>query len=239
MSAATDNVGLFFGEDIFLAIGSIVLIQQIAGELTGSKLDATAAGGVGDPQRDCRLRHPRHAAAAARPAAGADAASDHPALALHRSPARCSRRFALLARATIPTPSGWAMPPSGGCWRQPAGGDLLGDFGNGLLVLGLVATCRVRPDRAQPPRQRPRRSSAPVFRRARQQAVPAGADHPLHRIRRDIGLSTTRRSKPWLDRARSADTSSSSGCGVLLALDRVLRLAAAACRSHRCRKAAA
>ena len=28
MSAATDNVGLFFGEDIFIAIGSIVLIQQ-------------------------------------------------------------------------------------------------------------------------------------------------------------------------------------------------------------------
>ncbi|MBV9527035.1 DUF969 domain-containing protein [Sphingomonas sp.] len=28
-AAATDNVGLFFGEDIFLAIGSIVLIQQI------------------------------------------------------------------------------------------------------------------------------------------------------------------------------------------------------------------
>jgi uncharacterized membrane protein len=28
MSAATDNVGLFFGEDIFIAVGSIVLIQQ-------------------------------------------------------------------------------------------------------------------------------------------------------------------------------------------------------------------
>ncbi len=27
-SAATDNVGLFFGEDIFFAIASIVLIQQ-------------------------------------------------------------------------------------------------------------------------------------------------------------------------------------------------------------------
>jgi uncharacterized membrane protein len=27
-SAATDNVGVFFGEDIFLAIGSIVIIQQ-------------------------------------------------------------------------------------------------------------------------------------------------------------------------------------------------------------------
>ena len=28
-AAATDNVGVFFGEDIFFAIGSIVLIQQI------------------------------------------------------------------------------------------------------------------------------------------------------------------------------------------------------------------
>jgi uncharacterized membrane protein len=28
LSAATDNVGVFFGEDIFIAIGSIVLIQQ-------------------------------------------------------------------------------------------------------------------------------------------------------------------------------------------------------------------
>jgi uncharacterized membrane protein len=28
-AAATDNVGLFFGEDIFIAIGSIVLIQQV------------------------------------------------------------------------------------------------------------------------------------------------------------------------------------------------------------------
>jgi uncharacterized membrane protein len=28
MSAATDNVGVFFGEDIFLAIASILLIQS-------------------------------------------------------------------------------------------------------------------------------------------------------------------------------------------------------------------
>ena len=28
MAAATDNVGLFFGEDVFVAIGSIILIQQ-------------------------------------------------------------------------------------------------------------------------------------------------------------------------------------------------------------------
>jgi uncharacterized membrane protein len=31
MSAATDNVGLFFGEDIFIAIGSILLIQGAMG----------------------------------------------------------------------------------------------------------------------------------------------------------------------------------------------------------------
>ena len=31
MSAATDNVGLFFGEDIFIAIGSILLIQGSLG----------------------------------------------------------------------------------------------------------------------------------------------------------------------------------------------------------------
>ncbi len=32
-SAATDNIGLFFGEDIFIAIGSIVLIQADAGDV--------------------------------------------------------------------------------------------------------------------------------------------------------------------------------------------------------------
>ena len=31
-SAATDNVGLFFGEDIFLAISSILLIRAFMGE---------------------------------------------------------------------------------------------------------------------------------------------------------------------------------------------------------------
>ena len=36
MSAATDNVGLFFGEDIFLAISSILLIQGVARLLTAS-----------------------------------------------------------------------------------------------------------------------------------------------------------------------------------------------------------
>ena len=36
MSAATDNVGLFFGEDIFVAFGAIVLMQTI---LRGSGIE--------------------------------------------------------------------------------------------------------------------------------------------------------------------------------------------------------
>lgn len=38
MSAATDNVGLFFGEDIFIAIGSILLIQ---GTMRGFGIELT------------------------------------------------------------------------------------------------------------------------------------------------------------------------------------------------------
>jgi uncharacterized membrane protein len=38
MSAATDNVGLFFGEDIFIAIGSILLIQ---GTMAGFGIELT------------------------------------------------------------------------------------------------------------------------------------------------------------------------------------------------------
>jgi len=39
MAAATDNVGLFFGEDIFIAIGSIVLIVGFL-EQAGIKVEA-------------------------------------------------------------------------------------------------------------------------------------------------------------------------------------------------------
>ena len=50
-AAATDNVGLFFGEDIFIAIGSIVLIQQILATY-GYNLAPLAARALGDPDRD-------------------------------------------------------------------------------------------------------------------------------------------------------------------------------------------
>ena len=51
MAAATDNVGLFFGEDIFFAIGSILLIQRFLSSY-GIVLDPAAAVGLGDPDRD-------------------------------------------------------------------------------------------------------------------------------------------------------------------------------------------
>ena len=57
-SAATDNVGLFFGEDIFFAIGSIVLIQATLVDLR-LRPRAVRACAVGDPERDRRVRHPR------------------------------------------------------------------------------------------------------------------------------------------------------------------------------------
>ena len=50
-SAATDNVGLFFGEDIFIAIGSIVLIQQTLATY-GYRAGAARARDLGDPDRD-------------------------------------------------------------------------------------------------------------------------------------------------------------------------------------------
>ena len=57
-SAATDNVGLFFGEDIFFAIGSIVLIQQTLVDLRLQPRPARTRA-VGDPDRDRRLLHPQ------------------------------------------------------------------------------------------------------------------------------------------------------------------------------------
>ena len=67
MSAATDNVGLFFGEDIFLAI---VVNPADPGRARWLRdpADAVPAFGLGNPDRDLRVPDPRHAAAAARPA---------------------------------------------------------------------------------------------------------------------------------------------------------------------------
>ena len=71
-------------------------------------------------------------------------------------------------------------------------GDLLGDIGNGVLVLALVAlagfaSARARGSKESTHGEERERLSA----RLRQQAVPARADHPVHRIRRHIAFNYT------------------------------------------------
>ena len=73
-AAATDNVGLFFGEDIFIAIGSIILIQPTLATY-GYRPRPARACGLGDPDRDRRLPDPRRPAAAASTGALQEAAA--------------------------------------------------------------------------------------------------------------------------------------------------------------------
>ena len=94
MAAGTDNVGLFFGEDIFIAFGEVLLIQSFFAE-HGLKLDPLHIALWGIPTAICAFvihvvrilrferrlaaRHPgRPAAAARRDDAGADADSGTP-----------------------------------------------------------------------------------------------------------------------------------------------------------------
>ena len=54
-AAATDNIGLFFGEDIFIAIGSILLMKGFLDRLRHHHRAAPAVA-LGDPDRHRRLR---------------------------------------------------------------------------------------------------------------------------------------------------------------------------------------
>ena len=139
MSAATDNVGLFFGEDIFLAIASILLIQGVAGklriQLTPFQLSVWAI-----PTAICaflihgaRLLLLDRRAAERRP-------SDQPPLAL-RPRRRRLRRLRDRQRARRDQPQALGQCRFlGACSRSASGlAIFLGDIGNGLLVLALVA----------------------------------------------------------------------------------------------------
>lgn len=53
MSAATDNVGLFFGEDIFVAFGAIVLMQTFLKTTAGIELDPIHMALWGIPTAIC------------------------------------------------------------------------------------------------------------------------------------------------------------------------------------------
>jgi hypothetical protein len=114
MSAATDNIGLFFGEDIFMAIGSILLI---VGFLASERHRRRAAApvGLGHPDGHRRLRDPRRAAAAVRPPAAKRGAMIKPA-AVYVLAGLMFAAFALFS-ARPREPKRWATPPSG-AWSR-------------------------------------------------------------------------------------------------------------------------
>ena len=106
-AAATDNVGLFFGEDIFIAIGSIVLIQQTleAYGIVLSPLElavwaiptAIAAFLIHRPGCCCST------ASLARGAAAGGAGHDHASSTSSAWSARCSPPSRCSACSTAPT----------------------------------------------------------------------------------------------------------------------------------------
>ena len=157
MSAATDNVGLFFGEDIFFAIGSIVLIQATLATY-GYDADAARTGALGDPHRDRRLPDPRLPVVAvralARQAGGRTNDHLHWLYIARRRDVRGLRDAS--ARSTAPTQKRfgnaafWGLMAVSLLARRP-----IGDLGNGLLVLGAGRARRVRLPRSQATRRPP------------------------------------------------------------------------------------
>lgn len=75
MSAATDNVGLFFGEDIFVAFGAIIFMHNFMLESGGIQTEPLHIALWG-PDGDLRLSDPRRAPVATRSPSPARAGPD-------------------------------------------------------------------------------------------------------------------------------------------------------------------
>jgi hypothetical protein len=215
-AAATDNVGLFFGEDIFFAIGSIVLIQQTLATY-GYQSGAAGAGGVGDPDRDRRLpsRGCTARAAAARPLARRRAADDH-APARLRPGRRDVRRLRAAERARPQQPKRFGNAAFWGLMALSLlAGDLARRLRQRLLVLGLAGW----PASAGRPRQSAdhQRGAREAFSSARQPPVPAGLIIPATALVRHpaLQLHAARRSSAVRGQARDLRP---ARLGVLLAL---------------------
>ena len=146
-AAATDNIGLFFGEDIFIAIASILLIKSFLAQ-NGIELDPLRLSVWAIPTAIAALAiHGRPAGAARRQAPGARSRSSAgggrgrrdraPArLRPGRGPLRGLRR-ARRGRARAPQAGGAAALFWGLLAVSFVAGDHLGDFGNGVLVIAL------------------------------------------------------------------------------------------------------
>jgi len=85
--AAADNIGLFFGEDIFVAIGSILLMKGFLAQ-SGFDVEPLRLGRVGDPDRAPGVLDPRGAAPPSRPSAARGVARGHAAMIASRSSTR-------------------------------------------------------------------------------------------------------------------------------------------------------
>ena len=174
LAAATDNVGLFFGEDIFIAIGSILLM---VGVLQGFGIAAeplqlalwaipTAICAFADP----RVRGCGGSTAGSRPIwnrTQRGTAHDRAAVRLCRRRGGVPRLRAALGERRAAIPKRWGNAAfyallATSFWL----GDRLGDLGNGVLVLGLVLVAGFRlmgrGAVGRPPRPR---SAAPRQRR--------------------------------------------------------------------------
>ena len=210
-SAATDNVGLFFGEDIFFAIGSIVLIQATLStygyELTPLQLalwaipSAIAAFFI-------------HGRGCSGSTASWGGGNDHAPLALHARgrdvrglrPAQRARsaESEAVRQCGVLGPDG-AEPARRRLHRRlrqrPAGA-----WSRGAR--------RFRLHRPQPSADDQRAGARGLVGEARQQAVPAGADHPGDRARSERSSTITRRPAASAGSRRSARPtfSSASAC---------------------------
>ncbi len=137
MSAATDNVGLFFGEDIFLAIASILLIQgALAGfgiHLTPFQLSVWAI-----PSAICAfLIHGTRLLLLDRQP------GPRQMINLHWLYTVAGAVFAGFAIGSVRDPGNAKRWGNAAFWALLSlsfwFGDFLGDVGNGVLVLALVA----------------------------------------------------------------------------------------------------
>ena len=192
MAAATDNVGVFFGEDIFLAVGVDPADQGVPRQQWHLR-DAVPAVGLGDSDGDCGVPGARLPAVAARPAAAEMIGLSVPLCAGRAD----VRRLCGVDAGRAAHPKRWG---SAAFWGLLAlsflAGDWLGDLGNGVLVLALVALAGTgQLGRGKPPTSSVAEREASAAQ-ARQPAVPAGADRAGGGAGGDVSARRRRWSRP-------------------------------------------
>ena len=136
-AASADNVGVFFGEDIFIAMGSVLLIKAFLAQsgITVSPLDLSVWA---IPTALRRAGGPWRAAVAARP----EIKTENAMIRLSAVYVLTGVIFAAIAILSARDRENPQRVRNAAFWGLVAvsflAGDWLGDFANGVLVLGLV-----------------------------------------------------------------------------------------------------